>query len=72
VALVDEGAALSRNVGKNLITLLHIPENLNPQGQIVVFPQSLSDFGDVLVIGKIFSRPYQAYMGKTKTTAFSR
>ena len=72
VALVDEGTALFRNVGKNLITLRHIPEDLKPQGQIIVFAQSLSNFGQILVIGKTFSRPYQAYVGKTQTTTFSK
>lgn len=72
LALVDERTALPRNVGRNVITMRHISEDLNPQGQIIVFAQSLSDFGEILVIGKTFSRPYQTYMGKTQTTTFSR
>jgi hypothetical protein len=72
LALVDEGTALPRNVGKNVITLRHIPDDLNPQGQVIVFAQSLSDFGDILVIGETFSKPYQAYTGKPQTTAFAR
>jgi hypothetical protein len=60
VVLGDEGTTVSLNVGKNVVTLLHIPEDLNPQGQIVVFAQSLTDFGEILVFGKTFARPFQA------------
>jgi len=58
--LVDEDTALPRNVGRNVITMRHISEDLNPQGQIIVFAQSLSHFGEILVIGKTF------FLGRTK------
>jgi hypothetical protein len=66
VAVVDECTALSRNVGKNVITLHHILEDLKPQGQIFVFLQSRRDLGEILVVGKTFSRPFQAEWGRAK------